>query len=136
MSYLLSGTTYPTNVSTGLPGLTAGGQDYVAAFNTVSGINYPIVTSRVFHNVSGIASYTIGAPETELQSSTTVGTASSTTPPEFTIYDEFGQASAKTITVSGVAGAAIINGASSYTITTAYGQAHFVNVTGNVWLAK
>ena len=136
MSYLVSGTTYPISLSTTLPGITAGGQDYVSAYNTVSGSTFPIATSRVWHDTTGPALYIIGAPETELQNPI-VGTASSSTPSTFNIYDVTGNAATHNITVSGTAGAGIlINGATTYVISSNYGSATFTNFTGNVWNAK
>jgi hypothetical protein len=114
-SYIPSGTyTYsPTSVYS--PGLASGGQDYVAYTNTVSGTSNSIYTSRVEHNVSGIASYVIN----------------SATPSTFQVIDINGAAASKTITVSG----ATINGTTSATITSAYGVKTFVKTSAGAWIA-
>lgn len=121
MSYLPSGTTYPTFNSQIAPGLSGGGQDYVTKFYNsstdvtgTSGAN-TISTSRTGHNFSGTATYLIG----------------SATPATFQIFDTFGGAAGANITVSG----ATINGASTATISTAYGAKTFVNVSGSKWNA-
>jgi hypothetical protein len=148
MGYLPSGTTYPGQISTILPGINNNGNDFTATFYnnaaslTVSGVSANVVTSRVNHNFSGAAVYVIGAPQTELQNPT-IGYAISSTPSEFTIYDVFGGAGGANITVSGAATASgtnslvRINGAlTSTAISAAYGTATYVNVSGTIWQKK
>ena len=135
MSYLATGTTYTNSQATTnyLPGLREGGQDYVGFLNTATGTVVPITTSRVFHNVSGIATYSVAALTTELQSPT-IGTEISSAPATFQVIDAAGHAGSANITISGV-GSVVFNGAQTATISSNYGVKTFVNVTGNYWNA-
>lgn len=119
MSYLPSGTTYPSTVSTFAPGLASGGQDFVATVNATSGTTVAVSTSQIFHNVSGISNYLVSA----------------TTPATFQVVDVFGKAASATITVSGSA-TQTINGtlAGTKTLTTNYGKLNAINTSTNTWV--
>jgi hypothetical protein len=147
MSYLPSGTNYPTQQSNVFPGILNNGNDFVATFYnkagdlTVSGVSANIVTSRQNVNYSGASNIVlvIGAQEQELQNPT-VGNAIGFTPQEFTVIDMFGGAGGANIIVSGAATASgtnslvRINGSlTSTAVNSAYGTAKYVNISGNVW---
>jgi hypothetical protein len=126
MSYLPSGTTYPSNASIYAPGLSAGGQDYVlasykAADLAVSGVSTPIVSSLVGHNFSGTAAYVLGP----------------TSPATVIVIDQAGFAASKTITISGTA-TQTVNGtvAGTATITSAFGSKTARNLSTNTWIVS
>jgi hypothetical protein len=119
--------TYPSFVSNTFPGVSQGGQDYVAQNVTSAAIQSGvanIATSRTFHNYAGAATYVI----------------TNSTPVTFKVYDAFGAAAANNITVSGLN--CTINGASTAVISTNYGVKEFTKVTGgntaagSAWIAQ
>jgi hypothetical protein len=144
MGYLPSGTNYPAQTSNLFPGLAQGGNDYVAKFynssadlNNVSGVNAVISTSRQFINFSGTVTpvLILGAQEQELQSSVTPGYVIGASPQFIDVVDTFGGAAGQNIIVSGATSAVTINGASKVTaISTDYGKATIMNVSGNTWV--
>lgn len=128
MSYLPSGTTYPTFVSTFENGVNSGGQDFVAnVYSSAAQVTASpnIITSRTFQNFSGASVYFLN----------------SSTPVTAQVFDTFGTAgvSGAAIVISGTSGATI-NGASTTTISSNWGVKTLVKTTqggfsGSAWIA-
>jgi hypothetical protein len=120
MSYLVTGTVYPTNISLFAPSQNPQ-SDYVSvkymsnADQTVTGTSSssPITTNLVLHSYSGTNVYQITAA----------------TPSQFRVVDVFGLAGIANLTISGTLGN-LIKGSGIETVNDAYGYRELLLVSG------